>query len=377
MPDRDYYVKAEARFKEAREKYRAHLRASFALAGSDEAAGEGGSRDRRADGDAARARPRSTTSRCAIRSDRSQDGVRAAAEAGARVRLGGLLHRDRVAARARSTWASRSFMKEFDRQLARNRPVADWQTYLEWHVLDSAAPSLSDAVRQGGLRVQRGVPQRRPRDEAALEALRGGDRLAARRGARAEVRREVLSRRRRRRACRSWSKNLRTAMRRDDRGAGLDGPGDEGARAREALARSTRRSATRTSGRTTARSRSRRDAYWESCSRRAASACSDDHGTIGKPVDRGRWGMTPPTSDAYYNPTPERDRLPRRHPAAAGVQHGGRRRDQLRRDRRRHRPRDQPRLRRPGRAVRRAGAAEELVDADGPEEIPGARPSAS
>ena len=24
--------------------------------------------------------------------------------------------------------------------------------------------------------------------------------------------------------------------------------------------------------------------------------------TIGKPVDRGRWGMTPPTSDAYYNP---------------------------------------------------------------------------
>src|SRR3977135_3724456 len=22
---------------------------------------------------------------------------------------------------------------------------------------------------------------------------------------------------------------------------------------------------------------------------------------MGKPVDRGRWGMTPPTSDAYYN----------------------------------------------------------------------------
>ena len=29
----------------------------------------------------------------------------------------------------------------------------------------------------------------------------------------------------------------------------------------------------------------------------------DDHAQIGKPVDRGRWGMTPPTSDAYYNPT--------------------------------------------------------------------------
>jgi putative endopeptidase len=29
---------------------------------------------------------------------------------------------------------------------------------------------------------------------------------------------------------------------------------------------------------------------------------ADDRSTIGKPVDRGRWGMTPPTSNAYYNP---------------------------------------------------------------------------
>ena len=28
----------------------------------------------------------------------------------------------------------------------------------------------------------------------------------------------------------------------------------------------------------------------------------DDRSTIGKPVDRGRWGITTPTSDAYYNP---------------------------------------------------------------------------
>src|SRR5205823_7635076 len=29
---------------------------------------------------------------------------------------------------------------------------------------------------------------------------------------------------------------------------------------------------------------------------------NDDRTQIGKPVDRGRWGMTPPTSNAYYNP---------------------------------------------------------------------------
>src|SRR5205085_3192284 len=29
---------------------------------------------------------------------------------------------------------------------------------------------------------------------------------------------------------------------------------------------------------------------------------NDDRKLIGKPVERGRWGMTPPTSNAYYNP---------------------------------------------------------------------------
>ena len=33
-------------------------------------------------------------------------------------------------------------MKEVDRQL-RATPLADWKTYLEWHLLDAAAPSLS------------------------------------------------------------------------------------------------------------------------------------------------------------------------------------------------------------------------------------------
>ena len=49
----------------------------------------------------------------------------------------------------------------------------------------------------------------------------------------------------------------------------------------------------------------------------------------------------------------QRDRLPGRHPAAAVLRSEGRRRGQLRRHRRGDRPRDQPRLRRPGQQVRR------------------------
>jgi endothelin-converting enzyme/putative endopeptidase len=46
----------------------------------------------------------------------------------------------------------------------------------------------------------------------------------------------------------------------------------------------------------------RRDAFFEDMIAGRKFVEQDDRLTIGKPVDRGRWGMTPPTSDAYYNP---------------------------------------------------------------------------
>lgn len=48
--------------------------------------------------------------------------------------------------------------------------------------------------------------------------------------------------------------------------------------------------------------RIRRDAYWENVAAGRKFNVDDDRAQIGKPVDRGRWGMTPPTSNAYYNP---------------------------------------------------------------------------
>ena len=45
-----------------------------------------------------------------------------------------------------------------------------------------------------------------------------------------------------------------------------------------------------------------RDAYWANVAAGRKFNVDDDRAQIGKPVDRGRWGMTPPTSNAYYNP---------------------------------------------------------------------------
>jgi endothelin-converting enzyme/putative endopeptidase len=45
-----------------------------------------------------------------------------------------------------------------------------------------------------------------------------------------------------------------------------------------------------------------RDALWNDVVAGRRFVVADDRAQIGKPVDRARWGMTPPTSNAYYNP---------------------------------------------------------------------------
>ena len=57
---------------------------------------------------------------------------------------------------------------------------------------------------------------------------------------------------------------------------------------------------------------------------RSATRCVRPHfeqkrdiAKIGKPVDRGEWGMSPPTVNAYYNPQLNDINFPCRHSAAA------------------------------------------------------------
>jgi putative endopeptidase len=45
-----------------------------------------------------------------------------------------------------------------------------------------------------------------------------------------------------------------------------------------------------------------RTSYWDDVVSASKWNVADNRSQIGKPVDRGRWGMTPPTSNAYYNP---------------------------------------------------------------------------
>ena len=81
-----------------------------------------------------------------------------------------------------------------------------------------------------------------------------------------------------------------------------------------------------------------------------------DLAKIGKPVDRDEWVMTPQTVNAYYNPSMNEIVFPAAILQPPFFDAEGRRRDQLRRHRRGDRPRDRPRLRRPGLASTTATA---------------------
>ena len=83
---------------------------------------------------------------------------------------------------------------------------------------------------------------------------------------------------------------------------------------------------------------------------------------LGKPVDRMKWGDDAADGQRLQRRPREQDRLPRRHPAGAVLRSEGRPGGELRRHRRDHRPRDQPRLRRPGTQDRRDRRRPRLVD---------------
>ena len=232
---------------------------------------------------------------------------------------------------------------------------------------------LSRAFVTGGLRLLPHDAARREGAAAALEALRAAAWTAtsARRSARSSWRRPSRPRRRRRRS--RWRRHVEEAMADEIRALDWMSDADQGA-ALEKLARD--RQQDRLPGRVARllrRSRSRAATSSATCARATIFESRRQLAKIGKPVDRGEWGMTPPTVNAYYNPQmndinfpagvlqpplfdPKMDDAPNYGNTGAH-----------------HRPRADPRLRRRGPPVRREGQPQGLVDEGGRGGVRGAR----
>jgi endothelin-converting enzyme/putative endopeptidase len=299
MPDRDYYLKDDARFKEAREKYRAYLQRLFALGGSNEAQAKAATETvMRLETRYAQA----SLDNVALRDPQQTDHKMTFAQLQkltptfdwtAFYSSNGLTQGDLNVQEPK-------LMQEFDRQL-RETSLADWQTYLRSRVLDSAAPALSaDFVkaefefREAFLNGAREMKPRWKRCAEATDALLGD--ALGRKYVEKYFPPEAKAR------MQELVKNLLLAMKVTIEGLDWMSPQTK-ARALEKLGTFNPKIGYPDKWKDYSKVDVKRDAYWESVIAARRFGVQEDHRRINQPTDRGRWLITPPTSDAYYNPT--------------------------------------------------------------------------
>ena len=298
LPNRDYYVKTEPRFQEAREKYRLHVANTFRLAGAGEAEARAASESvfalelRLAE---------ASLDTVALRDPRATDHKTSFAE------LQRLTPRFDWAAYFEAARLPRTelnvqepnFLEEMDRRLGETS-VAEWKTYLRWHLLRSASPFLSAPFVAESFdfesRYLGGAKEMKPRWKQCVETTDAllGEALGRKYTERhfppaAKARMQELV------------KNLLLAMGDTIRGLAWMGERTK-AKALEKLASFSPKIGYPDRWKDYAGVKVRRDAFWSDVVAGRRFNVEDDRRQIGKTVDRGRWGMTPPTSNAYYNP---------------------------------------------------------------------------
>ncbi|HET7842646.1 MAG TPA: M13 family metallopeptidase [Xanthomonadales bacterium] len=298
MPDRDYYIKDEPRFVEAREKYLVHVAKMFELAGAKPA-------DAKKHADTVFAFEKrlaqASLDNVALRDPKQQDNMTQFADLEkAAPHFGWGAYFDAAhMPKAALNVTQPKFVAQVDEELA-STPVADWQAYLEWHVLNAAADSLSQAFIDENFafngKFLSGAKTIKPRAIRCAEATDGqlGEALGKAYVAKyfppeAKARMEEMV------------KNILLAM--DDTIKGLDWmDADTKKKALEKRASYFPKIGYPDKWKDYKGVVVSRASYFDSVISASKWNVADNRSQIGKPTDRTRWGMTPPTSNAYYNP---------------------------------------------------------------------------
>jgi len=297
LPDRDYYFKAESRFKEAREQYLVHVANMFKLAGySNDAAQKAAAQVMQFETALAGA----TLDNVARRDPQSIDHKTTFAEL---QKMSphfdwNAYYTDAKLPRVDLNVQEPKFLAEFDMKLG-STPLADWKTYLSWQVLHQAATFLSQPFVDENFnfydKTLGGVAELKPRwkrcaestDQMLGEAL-GRDYVARYFPPEAKARATEMI------------KNILAAMSETINGLDWMGP-DTKKKAMEKIASFNVKVGYPDKWKDYSSVVITRGSYFDDVLAAAQFAVNDDRSTIGKPVDRGRWGMTPPTSNAYYD----------------------------------------------------------------------------
>lgn len=299
LPERDYYLRPEPRFKEAREKYREHIVKMFKLAGHPpDIAGSSAETVFRMETKLAEASLDNVSLRNPYLTDHKTSFAELEKSA---PHMNWRLYFDeaQIPTNAHLNLQEPKFLMEIERQL-QAVAIADWKTYLSWHLLRSAASSLSSPFVQESWNFNSkylgGAREMKPRWKRCVESTDSqlGEALGKKYTEKyfppaAKARMQELVR------------NLLAAMKDD-----IDSLTWMGAetkkKALQKLATFNPKIGYPDRWKDYSRVPISLSSYWQNVVAGRRFNVADDRSTIGKPVDRGRWGMTPPTSNAYYNP---------------------------------------------------------------------------
>jgi predicted metalloendopeptidase len=299
LPDRDYYIKKDAKSRELRGKYVTHVAKMLALAGSPPA---------KAAADARRILALET--RLAQASQNNVDfrdpdkthhpmTIDVFARSTPSLAWKSYFREQEVSAETTINVWQPDFFRAADR-LLRSEPLPTWKTYLRWHLISAAAPALPKKFVDENFdfngKTLAGVPEIRPRWKRCVVATDNAIGMAL---GRLYVQEHFPPQAKKR--ADELVDNLLAAL--DDDIATLPWMGEATKTAAAAkVAAMAKKIGYPDKWRDYSSLDISRDSYVGNFLAANRYEWHRDLAKIGKPVDRSDWGMTPPTVNAYNNP---------------------------------------------------------------------------
>lgn len=297
LPDRDYYIKPEKRFADARAGYLVYVAKIFSLAGATpEQAKTAADTVMSFETSLAKA----TLDNVALRDPHSTDH-QADLDALQKMTLHfdwAAMYKNASVTPGRVNIEQPEFMAEVEKQLT-STSIADWKTYLRWQVLNSESNLLPQTFVDASFAFYQkqlgGVGELKP---LPVRCAEHADQLLGEALGQEYVKRHFPTEAKQR--AQEMVTNILSSM--HDTIEQLDWMTPQTKqKALEKLATFNVKIGYPDKWKDYSTVKITRDDYFGDSMAAVKFLVADDWSTIGRPVDRGRWDMTPPTSNAYYN----------------------------------------------------------------------------
>ncbi len=302
LPDRDYYLKEDAKSKELRAKYVAHVARMMVLAGEDP-------QDARAHADAVMALEtrlaKASMTRVEQRNPQATyhkmpvaELARLAPQFGWSAYFKGRGIKRLVDVNVRQP----DFFKEFG-VLAEQITLPEWKAYLRWHAISSSAPYLSKAFVDEAFdfnsRILNGIPQQQDRWKRVQAALdrpsalgEAAGQLYVKKAFSPDAKKKMIV----------LIENLRAALK--EKIIALPWMGEDTKKqALKKLAAFGVKVGYPDKWKDASKIEIKRNDFFGNLMRARAYETRHNIEKLGQPIDRTEWGMTPSTVNAYYSPT--------------------------------------------------------------------------